>query len=199
MHHHFQSSEFIQSPCPPGQPKFYPRAILKQQQAIEIYQFRSGTPHPLRHYHFLTGKASAIARAYNVSPKAIRDIWNHRTWRAETRHMWTSDDAQRKSGEAREAAPNAESSAASTDFSEAYISDWSALDWSSLGAIDDTPGEGGSGSVCALFDNGGALSVDWIGWDRFRGITPEDSRRIGCDRVHDPTMDDPFHFDWPHW
>ncbi len=33
-----------------------------------------------------------MSRIYGVSPKAVRDIWNKRTWRHATRALWTEDD-----------------------------------------------------------------------------------------------------------
>ncbi len=33
-----------------------------------------------------------MSRIYGVSPKAVRDIWNKRTWRHATRTLWTEDD-----------------------------------------------------------------------------------------------------------
>ena len=36
--------------------------------------------------------ATVLARQFNVSPKAVRDIWNRRTWVPETRHLWTKGE-----------------------------------------------------------------------------------------------------------
>lgn len=36
----------------------------------------------------LRGKASVIAKQYGVSPKTIRDIWNHKTWYEATFRLW---------------------------------------------------------------------------------------------------------------
>ena len=33
-----------------------------------------------------------LAKKYGVSPKAIRDIWNRRTWQNGTRHLWAEND-----------------------------------------------------------------------------------------------------------
>jgi hypothetical protein len=40
----------------------------------------------------LSGQSAAVAKKFNVSPKAIRDIWNRRTWTQETHHLWTEDE-----------------------------------------------------------------------------------------------------------
>ena len=64
-----------------------PRALLTKQQATEIYMIgklvrRMGID-PM-----LGSRSAQIAKTYGVSPKAIRDIWNRRTWQNETRHLW---------------------------------------------------------------------------------------------------------------
>ena len=55
-----------------------PRAILTKDQALEIYMQKKGqTKGPPQ-------TAAAVARAFGVSEKAIRDIWKGRTWSDET-------------------------------------------------------------------------------------------------------------------
>ena len=39
----------------------------------------------------IKGPSAAIARIYNVSPKAVRDIWNHITWKYATSHLWNNE------------------------------------------------------------------------------------------------------------
>jgi hypothetical protein len=58
------------------------RAALTNQQVIEIFGLRqskceiSGSSS-----HFtLTSRSKEISRKFGVSPKAVRDIWNRRTW-----------------------------------------------------------------------------------------------------------------------
>jgi hypothetical protein len=36
----------------------------------------------------LKGKSIAISERFGVSAKAVRDIWNHRTWKYATSHLW---------------------------------------------------------------------------------------------------------------
>ena len=67
----------VQRPCP--------RALLTEKQAIEIYICRkSKTDHKV--------STTALSKQFNISPKAIRDIWNRRTWAPETQHLWTDDE-----------------------------------------------------------------------------------------------------------
>mmetsp|Transcript_22537 Transcript_22537/g.47319 ORF Transcript_22537/g.47319 Transcript_22537/m.47319 type:complete len:122 (-) Transcript_22537:76-441(-) len=48
------------------------RAVLTHSQAMEIFNFKSAARG--------SRMCSALARAYGVTPKAIRDIWKGRTW-----------------------------------------------------------------------------------------------------------------------
>eukprot|EP00961_Rhodomonas_salina_P037914 509274-Rhodomonas_salina.1 len=54
------------------------RTKLTEEQVTEIFSYRwenkdtSDSP--------LIGKCHVLAKRYKVSPKAIRDIWNMRTW-----------------------------------------------------------------------------------------------------------------------
>ena len=57
---------------------------MTEKEAVEIYLFRKYRPgHKV--------STAMLSRQYNVSPKAIRDIWNRRTWAPETQHLWTDD------------------------------------------------------------------------------------------------------------
>lgn len=63
------------------------RTILQPEQAIQILQIKlssrrladSGKPQRLH--------PSAAAKQYGISEKAVRDIWNGRTWLRETMHL----------------------------------------------------------------------------------------------------------------
>ena len=65
-----------------------PRAVLNEAKAIEIYKLRQS----IDRYRLQPSRSAALASYFNVSPKAIRDIWNRRTWANETRHLWTEDE-----------------------------------------------------------------------------------------------------------
>ena len=78
-------------PCQgPAHPQVRPRAILSETLAAEIYSSK------IEFLRFgrskISGKSAEIARMHNVSPKAIRDIWNHHTWKKATRHLWQASD-----------------------------------------------------------------------------------------------------------
>ncbi len=60
-------------------------SAMSQTQAVAIFQHRppSAPPHNAHNGMF----AMAVARAYGVSEKAVRDIWRGRTWHKETLHL----------------------------------------------------------------------------------------------------------------
>jgi hypothetical protein len=65
--------------------RYRPRALLTQKEAVEIYLCRKSRPGQ-------KVNTSMLSRKYNISPKAIRDIWNRRTWAPETQHLWADDE-----------------------------------------------------------------------------------------------------------
>jgi hypothetical protein len=67
--------------------RFRSGAALTDKLAAEIYAFKIA----LRVLADFSGMSSNIARIFNVSPKAVRDIWNHSSWKHATRHLWEND------------------------------------------------------------------------------------------------------------
>ena len=71
-------------------------ATLDIEAAIDI--FRAKNTHTPR-----DGTSAALAAKYGITPKAVRDIWNLRTWAATTRPFWTTSEKAlwaRKRGDA---------------------------------------------------------------------------------------------------
>jgi hypothetical protein len=67
------------------------RAALTSQQAMEIFRLRIPACEmagPLTNHSF-TSRSVEISGMYGVSPKAVRDIWNRRTWSLVTSSMST--------------------------------------------------------------------------------------------------------------
>ena len=60
------------------------RAILSSEQAIEIFKIKLTNQTATRSQPL---SPCVVARAYGVSEKAVRDIWNGRTWLRETMHL----------------------------------------------------------------------------------------------------------------
>ena len=68
--------------------RFRPRALLTEADAVQIYLCR-----PARASHSQSSKIVAqLVLNFSVSPKAIRDIWNRRTWVPETKHLWSDGE-----------------------------------------------------------------------------------------------------------
>ena len=73
----------------PATARFRPRAVLSKADAIEIFLCR-----PLKASRSQNGqKVTQLATQFNISPKAVRDIWSRRTWAPETQHLWTEGEA----------------------------------------------------------------------------------------------------------
>jgi hypothetical protein len=78
---------------PPRCSRSAPRAVLTKGQAVEIYSFGKTIRLQEDKSSMLHENGPAgVAKRYNVSPKAIRDIWNRRTWTQETEHLWEVTD-----------------------------------------------------------------------------------------------------------
>jgi hypothetical protein len=77
------------------------RIILSNEQAFEINKIKlslicsNPTGELRQHESFakMKGKSTDVGKIYNVSPKTVRDIWNHITWKCATRHLWTELEA----------------------------------------------------------------------------------------------------------
>ena len=65
--------------------------VLTPQKTLEIFSYKTAMPATsyakvrLKHGNDLSVQ---VGKLYNVSPKTIRDIWNRRSWRSETSHLW---------------------------------------------------------------------------------------------------------------
>ncbi len=67
------------------------RAVLTREQARDIFL--------LKHYHgFVNSHAASteLSKTYQISSKAIRDIWSGRSWLDATFDMWNGDDRPTK-------------------------------------------------------------------------------------------------------
>jgi hypothetical protein len=73
--------------CPRSAPRGM--CIIKKEQAVEIFKARDVNR---KKQDKLCTRLSA---QYGISTKAVRDIWNLRTWSHVTKPFWTSKDARR--------------------------------------------------------------------------------------------------------
>jgi hypothetical protein len=75
------------------------RAVLTDQQAAEIFKLRLAFgAFDSSRQHLFTSRSAQVSKLYGVSPKAVRDIWNMRTWRHATKKLWTDQDIIRDAG-----------------------------------------------------------------------------------------------------
>ena len=66
--------------------------MLIESQALAIYEIKLSLQppvfHPSEKCNLVRGKSRTVSRLFGVSPRAIRDIWNRRTWCHVTKHLW---------------------------------------------------------------------------------------------------------------
>lgn len=78
--------------------------MLTEEQVIEIYTKKIAMVVELSKIGPRTslgdsvrGKSGPLSSIYGVSSRTIRDIWNRRTWRYATHHLWSDEELYLKS------------------------------------------------------------------------------------------------------
>ena len=71
------------------------RCLLTSDKAAEIYSAKISILMSASPSNSLKGQSRMMALAFRISPKAIRDIWNRRTWQHATCHLWLSEQVHR--------------------------------------------------------------------------------------------------------
>ena len=73
--------------------------VLCAAQVVEIYKHKLCLLEPNSFESCLQtaesrikGQSGRIAGMFGVSPKTVRDIWNHRTWAYATHHLWAQEE-----------------------------------------------------------------------------------------------------------
>ena len=68
------------------------RTVLTDELAREIYmhKLRLESKNQRTSGARIKGPSGGIARMYKISPKAVRDIWNHVTWKYATNPLWST-------------------------------------------------------------------------------------------------------------
>jgi hypothetical protein len=66
------------------------KVVLTPDKVLEIYKCKLAFE---KHNNGIRarGLSVSVSSMYKVSPKAIRDIWNHITWKPVTCHLWQND------------------------------------------------------------------------------------------------------------
>ena len=67
---------------------FRTRGVLSRDTIVEIYKLRSNDK------KFKTAASASVGLKYGVTAKAIRDIWNRRTWWNVTEALWTEEERE---------------------------------------------------------------------------------------------------------
>ena len=74
------------------------RYVLKEEQALEIYMYKISMIKSKMCSHgvdssviSLRGLSIPLAKKYNISTKAVRDIWNRKSWTHVTSRLWEHD------------------------------------------------------------------------------------------------------------
>jgi hypothetical protein len=74
------------------------RIVLNDALAVEIYKCKLAFDAPSSSVSFFQsrgerargrGQSARVSSRFGVSPKTIRDVWNHKTWAHATNHLWT--------------------------------------------------------------------------------------------------------------
>jgi hypothetical protein len=61
--------------------------------AVEIYKCKLAAQDKNVEFDSNRRGTSEVARLYGCSPKTVRDIWNHVTWKYATKHLWSTAPA----------------------------------------------------------------------------------------------------------
>ena len=76
-----------------------PRVLLDTAKALEIYRYKMALLVPDSFKSCIQkievkmkGHSTRLARKYGVSSKAIRDIWNRKSWINATVQLWLDED-----------------------------------------------------------------------------------------------------------
>ena len=64
--------------------------VLTADQALEIYKVKLALQKQNRGVK-IRGQSVQLAAMYRVSPKTVRDKWNHTTWKPVTHQLWQDD------------------------------------------------------------------------------------------------------------
>ena len=175
---------------PPQVPKS--RTILTAEQAISIYQLKNAqNPHQMSQ----GARSAAVADAFRVSEKAVRDIWSGRTWAHETCKIETHLAETAKIGHstgglmspADESRPNPTVSGRMQAFPKesSVRSAFSPAHAAAQGPLPHTT------SIPPSLHSAYAVP----GMER-----PPEARPGIAEPLPPPSRpDDPFHDDWPHW
>ena len=76
--------------------------MLTEKQALQIFEIklslqsklsqdRSPSVFPNLNRSLIRGMSGPVSKLFGISPRAVRDVWNRRTWCDTTKHLWHRD------------------------------------------------------------------------------------------------------------
>jgi hypothetical protein len=72
--------------------------VRTEDRAVQIYRCKFQSAIASHEHtadsHLQSGRSAAVAREFAISPKTVRDIWNHVTWKSATYPFWPTATAQ---------------------------------------------------------------------------------------------------------
>lgn len=165
-----------------------PRNLLSPKQAIQIYSLKPSDDSEIKGSNRVS-VSRRIATDFGVSSKAIRDIWNHRTWKDVTHPEDKANQQSHKSIEQDKC--KCQIFQVSTLFSILCKMSWTEL----VGHSQRPSGKSCSNQSIEVQANG----------------LKQNHKKISAQEIDDmvdtltesfsgnSTFFDPFHSDWPHW
>ena len=168
-----------------------PRAILTKEQVVSIFEVHLANESlPQRS----AGRYSAatVAKNYGVCEKAVRDIWNGRTWFRETNRCRKNSVSCKISSPTSLSQPINAAAAGKKELSTEEECEHIPSGCSS-GADDTDCSDHGS----VIGDAIASMECDWALLDSESEESSDIASFEQADGVED--FQDPFHDDWPYW
>ncbi len=61
--------------------------MLNESDVINVYKLK------LKLSVSTKGESEPVSKLFGISARAVRDIWNRKTWTYATRHLWACEDS----------------------------------------------------------------------------------------------------------
>jgi hypothetical protein len=64
--------------------------VLNRKQAVDIYQYKIQLQSQCTAAgKTMRGQSRDVSLLFDISPKTVKDIWRHKTWKHATFHLWS--------------------------------------------------------------------------------------------------------------
>ncbi len=64
--------------------------MLVESDVVHLYKMKFN---PSLHFKSTKGRSGPISKLFGISPRAVRDVWNRKTWTYATKHLWPCEDS----------------------------------------------------------------------------------------------------------